>query len=218
MRLFRFDYSCYARKVQMVLDLLGMDYELVDVPFLDRSELLRYTKGYVQVPVLVMDSGVVLMDSRLICQNLLVGEAAEKLIPTPLEGPIWAYADWIDNLLEDTVFRFASPGIRARFKSLEERALFTFIKERKFGTGCIEQWERERDRLIERARVQLRPTLQTLSSQPFLFGQSPTLADACLYGQMMMLAVADPELPAVIALELKPWMERLEQAAGSKRR
>lgn len=27
MRLFRFDYSCYARKAQMALDLCGADYE-----------------------------------------------------------------------------------------------------------------------------------------------------------------------------------------------
>ena len=37
MKLYRFDYSCYARKVQMVLDLLGLRYDAVDVPYGDRA-------------------------------------------------------------------------------------------------------------------------------------------------------------------------------------
>ena len=47
MKLYRFEYSCFARKVQMVLDLLGLRYDLVEVPFGDRTELVELTKGYV---------------------------------------------------------------------------------------------------------------------------------------------------------------------------
>ena len=49
MRLFRFNYSCYARKAQMALDLCGADYEIVDVPYGDREDLATRTGGHNQV-------------------------------------------------------------------------------------------------------------------------------------------------------------------------
>src|SRR6478736_4468170 len=55
MKLYRFRYSPYARKVQMLLDLIGARYELVEVPYGDRNEIARVTGGYIYVPVLVGD-------------------------------------------------------------------------------------------------------------------------------------------------------------------
>ena len=37
MKLYRFRYSPFARKVQMVLDLLRPPYELIEVPYDDRE-------------------------------------------------------------------------------------------------------------------------------------------------------------------------------------
>ncbi|WP_020408573.1 glutathione S-transferase family protein [Hahella ganghwensis] len=209
MKLYRFDYSCYARKVQMVLDLLGLKYSIEEVPFLDRSKLITLTGGYIQVPVLMMDDGSVLKDSRVICKSLLSGENAERLTPSPWQGPIWAYADWCDSTLEDVLFRLASPGIRQRFKSVQEKAFFTYIKERKFGEGCVDQWERQSGELVGKARSLVRPTLETLSRQAFLFGDQPTYADATLYGHIKMLQIADPDLVTDIAPELMLWLNRL---------
>ena len=53
MKLYRFRYSPYARKVQMVLDLLRAPHELIEVKYGDREELARLTGGYIYVPVLV---------------------------------------------------------------------------------------------------------------------------------------------------------------------
>jgi len=215
MKLYRFEYSCYARKAQMVLDLLGLAYETVDVPFGDRTDLATLTDGYIQVPVLVDDAGRVTVDSRAICVEVLHGEPAERLVPSPWQGPIWAYADWCDGPLEDVLFRLASPGIRRRFQRVAERALFTFIKERKFGHGCVEQWQQDTGELVSRARSSLTPTVQTLGRRPFLFGEEPTLADAALYGQLAMIRFADADLPAALAPVLAEWMARLETAAGT---
>ena len=55
MKLYRFRYSPYARKVQLLLDLLGKRYELIEVPYANRSELAALTGGYIHVPVLVTD-------------------------------------------------------------------------------------------------------------------------------------------------------------------
>ena len=213
MKLYRFEYSCFARKAQMVLDLLGLTYDIVEVPFGDRTELVALTNGYVQVPVLVDDADKVTVDSRAICEELLRGERAERLVPSPWQGPIWAYADWIDGPFEDVAFRIASPGIRRRFTRSADAALFVFIKERKFGRDCVYDWERTARDLIERARSMLAPTIQTLDRRPFIFGGRPTLADAALYGQCAMLRYADPALPAALAPALGEWMARVEAAA-----
>ncbi|MBI1815506.1 MAG: glutathione S-transferase family protein [Deltaproteobacteria bacterium] len=216
MKLYRFEYSCYARKAQMVLDLLGLRYDIVEVPFGDRTELATLTHGYIQVPVLVDDRGEVIVDSRAICETLLQGEYAERLVPSPWQGPIWAYADWCDGPLEDVLFRIASPGIRRWLTRTADRALLTFIKERKFGKGCVDDWERGAADLIARARALLAPTAQTLRQQPFIFGPRATLADAALYGLCAMLRGADATMPGALAPELAPWMSRVEDARPAK--
>jgi glutathione S-transferase len=211
MKLYRFRYSGYARKVQMLLDLLGQPYEVREVPYSDRRELARLTGGYVYVPVLVDDAGGVTVESRRICELLLAGERGRRLVPAPLGGPIWAYADFCDGPLEDILFRLATPFIRDAWQDPGDRAL---IKERKFGAGCVDQWKAAQDELLQRGRHLLAPTLATLELLPFLFGESPTLADAALYGYLAMLHEGDPGLVARLAPPLRAFMTRLEAAVS----
>lgn len=215
MKLYRFRYSPFARKVQMVLDLLGASYELREVPYCDRSELAELTRGYVQVPVLLDDAAEVVLGSRAICEHLLRGAAGARLVPAPLAGPIWAYADFADGALEDVLFRIASPHVRDAWPSAAERGLYVFIKERKFGPGCVDAWLREQSALIAQAQHLLRPTLETLSATPFLFGAQPTLADAALYGNCAMLEAASPKLLPQLSELLVGFARRLEAASAA---
>lgn len=207
MKLYRFSYSNYCRKVQTALDLLGRSYQLVEVPYGERNELLKVS-GALAVPVLVEDDGTVIADSRRICARLADGPGGERLVPPALSGPVWAYADFCDGALEDTLFRLAAPGIRRRFTSVADRALFTLIKERRYGAGCLDAWERERPTLVERGREALAPTLATLERAPFVFGAEPTLADAALHGQLWMVGIAGHD-PAELGKPLGEWMARL---------
>jgi glutathione S-transferase len=217
MKLYRFPYSPYVLKVQMLLDLMGRKYQAVDVPYCDRTELATLTGGYIQVPVLVDDGGQVVCDSRRICQHLLAGEAGATFAPPLLEGPIWAYHDWCDGPLEDVLFRIGSPGIRDSWKTAGERALYVFIKERKFGPGCVNAWERDTDELIARGNELLGPSARSLSIQPFLFGASPTLADTALYGLFAFLRMANPAHLGRFPAAFPAWMRRLEELAAARR-
>lgn len=214
MKLYRFPYSPYARKVQMLLDLAGSKYELIDVDYVDRHELARVSNGYVYVPVLVTDDGRAITESRNICEHILQGSVAERLLPAPWQGPIWAYSDYTDGPLEDVLFRIASPAVRDAWPTAFARGLYVMIKERKFGAGCVDAWERERAGLIAKAQVLLAPTLQTLAAQRFLFGDRPTLADAALYGQCAMLEAGSASLLEAVAPELRAYARRVEAAAG----
>jgi len=215
MKLYRFRYSPYARKVQMLLDLQGLRYEIVEVAYSNRTELARLTGGYVYVPVLVDDDGSVVTESRPICERLLAREGGARLVPSPWEGPIWAYSDFVDGPLEDVLFRVSSPSVRDAWSDPGDRALYVLVKERKFGAGCVDAWERDRAGLVARARQLLAPTLRTLAARPFLFGDAPTLADAALYGQCAMLEACGPKLLAMVAEELVPYARRLESAAAA---
>lgn len=208
MKLYRFRHSPFARKVQTLLDLLQRSYEVVEVQYGERNALAALTGGYVYVPVLVDDDGAVLTESRDISAHLLAAPDATWLAPSPLEGPVWAYADFADNVLEDITFRIGSPDTRASWPTASDRALYVMNKERKFGAGCIDQWLRDRDQL--RARRLLLPSFTTLRQQKFLFGERPTLADAALYGQAIMLREADPTLVARVAPELADHAERMD--------
>ncbi|MGC4064065.1 MAG: glutathione S-transferase family protein [Polyangiaceae bacterium] len=209
MKLYRFVYSPYARKVQMLLELLGIEHEVVEVNYVEREELATVTGGYIMVPVLIEDDGTVLVDSRHICERI-VETRGHRLVPEPLEGPIWAYSDFVDGPLEDILFRIASPCVRDRWTTAFERGLYVFSKERKFGTGCVDAWARDRDELMSKGRRLLSPTLRTLERRPFLFGAEPTLADAALYGVCAMLEAAKPELLSELSPILVDFARRLE--------
>lgn len=216
MKLYRFAYSPYARKVQMLLDLCGAAYQAIDVDYTDREELARVTGGYIYVPVLVTDQQRVICESRAICEYLLATERGQRLLPSPWEGPIWAYADFTDGPLEDVLFRLASPLVRDAWPTAFARALYVLVKERKFGAGCVDAWERDQPALLERARVLLAPTVSTLSARPFLFGDRPTFADAALYGQCAMLEAGGPQLLTTVSPELQRFARRLEAAVTAR--
>jgi glutathione S-transferase len=210
MRLFRFRYSPYARKVQIALDLVGARYEVVEVPYSDRNELAALTGGYIYVPVLEEDDGTVIVESRAICERIVEKHGGARLVPSPLDGPIWAYNEFCDGALEDVLFRIGSPAVRDSWPSAGDRALYTLVKERKFGAGCVDAWLRDREGLYARARKLLEPTLRTLEKTPFLFGDDPTLADAALYGDCIHLEEAEASLLPRLSRALVDYCRRVE--------
>jgi len=210
MRLFRFRYSPYARKVQIALDLAGARYQLVEVPYSDRNELAALTGGYIYVPVLEEDDGTVIVESRAICERIVEKHGGAALVPSPLDGPIWAYNEFCDGALEDVLFRIGSPAVRDAWTTPGDRALYVLVKERKFGTGCVDAWLRDREDLYARARRLLEPTLRTLAKTPFLFGDAPTLADAALYGDCIHLEEAEASLLPRLSPALVDYCRRVE--------
>ncbi len=216
MKLFKFSYSPYARKVQALLDLSGLTYQAIEVPYGDRTELVAATGGYIQVPVLVSDDGTVITDSRNICEHVLRGEVGKRLVPSPFEGPIWGYSDFADGPLEDVLFRLASPQLADKKSSPADRALYLYIKDRKFGAGCVGSWAAAREELLTRGKRLLEPSARTLEQQPFLFGKEPTLADAALYGNLAMLEVADESLPRQVGEVFPTYMRRVAQVCAER--
>jgi glutathione S-transferase len=201
----------------MALDLMRAPYDLVEVPYSDRDELAQLTGGYIYVPVLVLDDGEVLVESRNIVERLVAMPAGKHLVPSPWEGPIWAFHDFSDGALEDVLFRIASPAVRDAW-TRPGRARAVHAHQ---GT---EVRRRLRRRLGPRARHPDRkspsprgPVAEDLSARPYLFGDTPTLADVSLYAQCIMLDEADPTLLPRISPALVAFARALESVARLRR-
>jgi glutathione S-transferase len=214
MRLHGFSYSPFVAKVRKCLELKGLAFEMVEVPYLDRRELVALTGGSVHVPVLE-DGGHVVTDSARITAYL-----DERYLPSLRTDPLAVVLEgWSDGVLEDVAFRLATPGLEARFAELnggreDARALFRVMKERKFGAGCVEAWRKESEALSARVAELLAPLARSLSARPFLLGAAPSLADAAVYGQLHMLECGAPGWVAARVPALSGWWMRISRPKG----
>jgi glutathione S-transferase len=212
MRLFGFSFSPYVTKVRRCLELKGLPYTYVEVPYLDRRELLALTGGYVHVPVLE-DGGTVVTDSARITAWL-----DEHYAPSLRADPLAVLIEgWADNVLEDVAFRIGCPLIESELPRLfggrdDARALWRLFKERRFGPGCIEAWARDAEALNSRASQLLQPLAFKMLSQPFLLGTTPSLADVAVYGQLSFLELASPGWVVDRAPGLEAWFRRVAEA------
>jgi glutathione S-transferase len=203
MKLYQFAYSPYAAKVRKYLELQRRTYDVVEVPYMERDEVARLS-GQIVLPVLV-DGATVIADSARITAYL--------------DGPIRdasavVYEQWADSILEDVAFRLASPAVETKLGELnpgraDARAMYRFIKERKFGTGCIDAWAAQSQTLVAKLRTLLAPLAAKLHTQPFLLGDKATLADAAVWGNLHMLEWAMPGWVAREVPEVSEWYGRV---------
>ena len=208
-------WSPFCISVRRILERNRIPHRIRNIPSHDRREVIRAThgRGYT-VPCLV-DGKTAVSDltdfgqevARYVDRKYTLG-----LFPRDREGIQLILARYIENQLEDVGFRINDSYLIPHLP-LEERVMLTRFKERKFGKGCVDEWERDANILVARARALLTPTLQTLDGQPFLFGDRPTLADAALYGQCAMLRSGGFGIIASLAPRLTEWMSRLEALA-----
>jgi glutathione S-transferase len=212
MRLLGFSYSPYVVKVRKCLELKGTPFTYVEVPYLDRRELVGLTGGSVHVPVLE-DAGTVVTDSAAITAWL-----DERHRPSLRTNPMAVVVEgWADQVFEDTAFRIACPPLEPRMPALlgdreDARALWRLLKERKFGPGCLEAWARDAEALNARAARLLAPLAQAVDRHPFLLGDAPDLADAAVYGQLAFLELAVPGWIRKHAPALAAWFGRVATA------
>ncbi|MGA2412628.1 MAG: glutathione S-transferase family protein [Candidatus Binataceae bacterium] len=67
--LYQFATSPFCAKVRKILDYKGLAYEIAEVDYLERKELL-IASGQLMVPALTLDSGVTIVDSDAIAADL----------------------------------------------------------------------------------------------------------------------------------------------------
>ena len=214
-KIFHFDRSPFCIAIIQAARAGGLEFELVPISNGDRSELIRQTGGVTyQVPALE-DGGRIICesspDSQDIARYLDTTYMPGRLFPAALDGLQTIVNLYIENTVEGVSFKVCEAAVIPAIPDIVERTLQIRHKERKFGSGCIAQWQRDRAQLITEANLLLRPFEQILANGgPYLFGASPIYTDFLLYGILGNYTFQNtlpfpPDFPA-----LRAWRDRIE--------
>ncbi len=215
MRLYQFAVSPFCAKVRKILDFKGIDYEAMEVDYVERKELVM-ASGQMMVPAVTFDSGETLTDSEQIATVVEERYPEPTLFPHAWQGVHLALARYFDAELEDALFRAAVPYELAHYRSqgADHAALWCLIRERKYGSGFVDQMVREHSANLSRAHKLLAPLEDSLGDRPFILGRIG-YADFALYGQLTYFAVTGsltipPTLP-----HLRAFFERIDRISSA---
>jgi glutathione S-transferase len=185
-RLFQFLTSPFCAKVRKILDYKGVDYEAIEVDYLERKELLT-ASGQIMVPALTLASGETIVDSERIAMRLEEAYPEPTIFPPGQRGLHLALARYIDAAVEDALFRVAVPDELEYFRrqGAEREAMWRLIRERKYGAGFVDRMGMELAANWKIASAILAPFEEQLGAGlgAFLTGRIG-LADFSLYGQL----------------------------------
>jgi glutathione S-transferase len=197
-RLLQFFTSPFCAKVRKILDYKGVDYETLEVDYLERKELLT-ASGQIMVPALTLESGETIVDSDRIAMRLEELYPEPTIFPPGQRGLHLALARYIDTAVEDALFRVAVPDELEYFRrqGAEREAMWRLIRERKYGEGFVDRMGRELESNWKIAAAALAPFEEQLGAGigAFLTGRIG-LADFSLYGQLHLTGfTGEPKLP-----------------------
>lgn len=213
-RLYQFVTSPFCAKVRKILDYKGLDYEIFEIDYLERKELLA-ASGQIMVPALTLEGGETLVDSTRIALRLEELHPEPTVLPPGSRGLHLALNRYFDNELEDALFKVALPDELAHFRRLgsDRLAFYRFIRERKYGAGFCERVLREHEANWAIVRDLLGPLEEDLADKAFLLGRVG-LADFALYGQLFYLAfTGELKIPVELA-NLRAWFERVDRISA----
>jgi glutathione S-transferase len=196
-KLYQFLGSPFCAKVRKLLAFKGVEFEAVEVDYLERKELLL-ASGQIMVPAVTLDNGETIVDSARIAMRLEELYPEPTIFPAGWRGMHLVLADFIDNHLEESVYAVALADELAYYSSQgpDRAALWRLIRERKYGAGFVDRVIADHAANWERARIALAPFEEQLGNAPFLTGRIG-LADFALYGQLFYLALTgELKIPA----------------------
>jgi glutathione S-transferase len=216
-RLFQFQTSPFCAKVRKILDYKGVDYEIVEVDYLRRTELL-IASGQIMVPTLTLESGETIVDSDRIAMRIEELYPEPTIFPPVQRGLHIVLARYIDTAVEDALFRVAVPDELFHFRSqgAEHEAMWRLIRERKYGEGFVDRMERELDANWKIAAEVLAPFEEQLGAGvgAFLTGRIG-LADFSLYGQFHLVGLTgELKLPALMP-HLRAFYGRMDRISAA---
>ena len=182
--LIQFPWSPFCITIRRILERNRIPHRVENVPSHDRTKIIRATNGRAYTVPCLLDGKTAVADftdfgqevARYVDRKYRLG-----LFPRDREGIQTVLAHYIENELENVGFRVTDSYILMKLP-LIERTMQRRHKERKFGKGCLEQWARDRKKLVVQFEELLRPMDNMLASSPFLLGNKPLFVDYDLFG------------------------------------
>jgi glutathione S-transferase len=211
--IYQLEHSPYCIPITRALGALGKPFATRNVSNADRREIIEITDGaYYQVPVVSHDGKVIFESSPTsidVARYVDRSFASGRLFPAGSEGLQRIVIPYIEDNVESVTFKLVDPIYLREIEDPVERAMVRRHKERKFGPGCEERWERDRPGLQTEAERLLTPFELALAHRPFLFGDQPIFSDFALFGVLGNLTYRQyNSLPATLK-NLARWFERM---------
>ncbi len=207
-------HSPYCIPITTALQSCGTAFDTREVPNWDRGEVIRLTGGVsYQVPLLVHGGAPIFEtapDSQNIARYVNEKFAGGRLFPARLEGLQAIVIEHLEDKVEGVTFRLVDPFYLDQIKDLVGRTMTLRHKERKFGSGCVEQWRANAGPLRAEADRLLVPYESTLRHTPFLLGEAPVYADFLLYGVLGNMTWNGWNQLSSQQSALAEWRERLQ--------
>ena len=210
--LIQFPWSPFCITQRRILEFSGRSFKITNLPRTgDRSLVWRLTKErYYAVPV-IRDGRNLVFETAEDTQDIgkyLDWKFRLGLFPAELEGVqsiLWCY---IENEIEGLGFKLNDVYFR-EFVAKADQLPFIRHKERKFGRGCIDQWQAQQKDMLQQLAARLLPFEQMLASQPFLLGDVPRFVDFDLFGMLgNFLFSGHCKLPAAHK-QIQRWHRRM---------
>lgn len=215
LRLYQYAMSPYCIPIELLLRHSGIPHEIVNLPVGDPGQVIKLTKGdYYQVPVLedLFSRQVVFErnpDGDDVARYIADLAPLLKLFPDEAAGLQRIFLTYIENECETVGFKVCDAFRDKWLKNDLERGLHRRHKERKFGPGCLEEWTRNVNALIEKFHRVIYPFEQILSRHPFLTGERPVFADYALCGVIGNFLYAGTTALPENCLMLEAWYTRM---------
>jgi glutathione S-transferase len=186
-RLFQLYPDPQCAKVRKLLEFKGIAFDVVELNYLDRQELLD-ASGQIEVPALELPQGEVAAGPQWIVTRLEAMFPDPPVLPPRSRGLHVTLTRYFDSGLSEVLMRAAMPDLLEFYGRQGEQTLafFRMVQEGRHGAGFCDRTAREREANLEQARELLAPLDEALNEKAFLLGRVG-LADFALYGQLWYL-------------------------------
>ena len=217
--LYQHPVSPFCITAEAILKFAKAHHRVVNLPYSDRRVIVSKSNGqYYKVPLLE-DGKTIVWDRTELGQQ--VARYLDKkfdlgLFPPELEGLQAILARYIESEVEAVGFKLNDIYYKSWLSDRYDRTMFLRHKERKFGPGCITQWQNQREDLQHQLEKLLKPLDQMLSRRPFLIDTHLRFVDLDLFGILgNYLFSGHNELPKQFNF-LKPWHEGMKKLVNTK--
>ena len=184
--LIQFPFSPFCIPMRRILEFSGVKFKIINVPAQERSLVWKLTRQqYYGVPVVRDGSKVIFddTDDQQIVAKYLDEKLKLGLFPAAHEGVQSILWRTIENEIEGATFRLNDIYYQENTPAAEHLQYLRF-KERKFGSGCIDQWRTQQKDWLKKLERGLVPFEQMLAASEFLLGPRPLFVDFDLFGML----------------------------------
>jgi glutathione S-transferase len=184
--LIQFPWSSFCLVQKKILEYSGVKFRIINIPPTDRKLVWKITKQrYYKVPV-IKDGNVVVFetsDESQVIAKYVDSKLKLNLFPRPLDGVqsiIWRF---IETEVENITFKL-NDIYYEEFVPEKYRLDFIRFKERKYGTGCIQNWRINQIQLVRDLIKALLPFERMVTYRDYLLCEQPVFVDFDLLGMI----------------------------------